>query len=88
MSHHTRGRKPDPKPVSDAVRKVPKPPEEMSKEAKAEWKRVMPVLVERRVLTAADIGAVERFCEASGDIRIARAAIAKDGAYVETGWAN
>ncbi|MEF2548846.1 phage terminase small subunit P27 family [Aurantimonas sp. E1-2-R+4] len=65
------------------MRKVPKPPDEMSTEAKAEWKRVMPVLVERRVLSPADIGAVERFCEASGDIRIARASIAKDGAYVE-----
>jgi len=55
----------------------------MTDEAKAEWKRVMPVLVERRVLSQADIGAVERFCEASGDIRIARAAIAADGAYVQ-----
>ncbi|MEF2545953.1 phage terminase small subunit P27 family [Aurantimonas sp. E1-2-R+4] len=65
------------------MRKVPKPPADMSTEAKAEWRRVMPVLVERRVLSPADIGAVERFCEASGDIKIARAAIAKDGGYVE-----
>lgn len=83
MSHHTRGRKADPKPVGDAVSKVPEPPAEMTVEAKAEWSRVMPVLVERRVLSLADIHAVERFCEASGDIKIARAHITTDGAYVE-----
>lgn len=83
MSHHTRGRKAEPQPVADPIRKVPTPPKDMTSEAKAEWRRVMPVLVERRVLSAADIHAVERFCEATGDIRIARAAIDLHGAYVE-----
>ncbi|MFG1399911.1 phage terminase small subunit P27 family [Roseixanthobacter pseudopolyaromaticivorans] len=53
----------------------------MTPQACKEWRRVMPVLVERRVLSEADIHAVERFCEASGDIHISRAAIDKDGAY-------
>lgn len=83
MSHHTRGRKAEPRPIADAVRKVPPVPKDMTDEAKKEWRRVMPVLVERRVLSQADIHAVERFCEATGDIRIARAAIDRDGAYVE-----
>lgn len=83
MSHHTRGRKAEPRPIADAVRKVPPAPKDMTDEAKKEWRRVMPVLVERRVLSQADIHAVERFCEATGDIRIARAAIDRDGAYVE-----
>lgn len=82
MSHHTRGRKAEPVPVDDPIRKAPAPPKDMSPEAKAEWRRCVPVLVERRVLSKADLHAVERFCEASGDIKIARAAIAKDGAYV------
>lgn len=82
MSHHTRGRKAEPRPVADPVRKVPTPPKDMTGEAKKEWRRVMPVLVERRVLSGADIAAVERYCEATGDISIARAAIALDGAYV------
>lgn len=82
MAHHTRGAKATPKPVSDAIVKVPKPPVEMSDEAKLEWRRVMPVLCERRSLSTADIGAVERYCEATGDIRIARARIALDGDYV------
>lgn len=82
MSHHTRGAKATPKPVSDPITKSPLAPKDMSTEAKAEWKRVMPVLVERRVLSGADLAAVERYCEATGDIAIARAAIATDGAYV------
>lgn len=83
MAHHTRGRKAEPQPIADAIRKVPVPPKTMSAEAKAEWRRVMPILVERRVLSAADLHAVERFCEAAGDIVAAREAIARDGAYVE-----
>jgi P27 family predicted phage terminase small subunit len=55
----------------------------MTSDAKAEWRRVMPVLVERRVLSGADLAACERYCEATGDIAIARAAIATQGAYVE-----
>ena len=82
MSHHTRGAKATPRPVSDPVRKVPAPPKDMTKEAKAEWRRVMPVLVERRVLSGADLAAVERYCDATGDISIARARIRQDGDYV------
>jgi P27 family predicted phage terminase small subunit len=68
--------------VADPITKVPAAPKGMSDEAKAEWRRVLPVLVERRVLSAADLAACERYCEATGDIAIARAAIAADGAYV------
>ena len=82
MSHHTRGRKAEPQPVADPIRRVPTPPRDMTAEAKTEWRRCLPVLIERRVLSTADLHACERFCEAVGDIRIARAAIATDGAYV------
>ncbi|GHE49923.1 terminase [Camelimonas fluminis] len=82
MSHHTRGRKAEPRPVADPIRAVPKPPKDMTPEAKKEWARVMPVLVERRVLSEADLAAVERYCDATGDIAIARARIRKDGDYV------
>jgi P27 family predicted phage terminase small subunit len=83
MSHHTRGRKAEPQPIADAIRTVPQPPKAMSADAKNEWRRILPALVARRVLCAADMHAVERFCEAAADIKDARAAIAKDGAYVE-----
>ncbi|WOC15404.1 phage terminase small subunit P27 family [Pseudochrobactrum sp. MP213Fo] len=82
MSHHMRGAKATPRPVSDPIRKVPQPPKEMSADAKKEWRRVMPVLVERRVLSDADLAAVERYCDATGDIAIARARIRLDGDYI------
>lgn len=82
MSHHTRGAKATPRAVSDPVRKTLQPPKDMSAEAKKEWRRVMPVLVERRVLSDADIAAVERYCDATGDIAIARARIRQDGDYI------
>lgn len=80
---HQAGRKATPQPIADAIRTVPQPPKTMSQEAKAEWRRCIGVLVERRVLSAADMHAVERFVEAASDIKDARAAIAKDGAYLE-----
>ena len=70
------------KPIANAIKTVPKPPKHFSDAAKAEWKRIMPVLVDRRVLSAADLHACERFCEAISDIVDAREAIAADGAYV------
>ncbi len=82
MSHHTRGRKAEPQPIADAVRKVPPAPKHWPDAAKKEWRRVMPVLVERRVLSVADLHAAERFCEAAADIVSARAAIARDGEYI------
>jgi P27 family predicted phage terminase small subunit len=82
MSHHTRGRKAESKQVPDALISVPSPPSALTKEAKGEWRRVMSALISRRVLTNADVGAVERYCEAVGDVSIARATITKDGAYM------
>lgn len=80
---HTAGRKAEPKAIADAIRTVPLPPKHFQPAAKIEWKRVMPALVARRVLSNADLHAAERFCEAAADIKDARAAIARDGAYVE-----
>ncbi|MFQ6181647.1 phage terminase small subunit P27 family [Sinorhizobium meliloti] len=82
MSHHTRGRKAEPKPIADAVRKAPQPPKDWPAAAKREWRRIMPILVERGVLSPADMHAVERFCEAAADIASAREAIAQHGAYI------
>lgn len=82
MSHHTRGRKAEPRAASDALVKVPTPPKDWPEAAKKEWRRVMPGLIERRVLSDSDMHAVERFCEAAADIVAARAAIAEHGDYV------
>ncbi|MFN3362822.1 MAG: phage terminase small subunit P27 family [Allorhizobium sp.] len=62
-------------PVLDA----PKPPVWMSKDAKAEWRRVAPILIERNVLTDADLGTLESYCAATGTVRDAQRQINRDG---------
>jgi len=66
----TKGRKPSSivtstVPVSD----LPSPPAWLSKYAKAEWRRVVPSLVERRVLDTADMGNLENYCVSMGRVR-------------------
>ncbi|MGY0575937.1 P27 family phage terminase small subunit [Bradyrhizobium sp. RDM12] len=41
----------------------------MGKAANAEWRRVMPELAKRRILTIADLGSLESYCIAIGRIR-------------------
>lgn len=54
---------------NDAVTGAPSAPGWLSKEAKAEWRRVMPGLVQRRILTRADLGSLENYCIAMGRVR-------------------
>jgi P27 family predicted phage terminase small subunit len=64
-----RGRKPELAGDANAVATIIAPPAWLSKHAKAEWRRVMPELVKRRILTPADFGSLESYCVASGRIR-------------------
>jgi len=65
-----RGRKPTAISVgSSPVTDIPRPPAWLTKEAKAEWRRIMPDLVERRTLTTPDMGMVEAYCVSIGRIR-------------------
>lgn len=64
-----RGRTARPKKVGNALTKAPKPPDWLTGFSKAEWDRIMPILIYRRVLTVADIGTVENYCLAFGRIR-------------------
>lgn len=62
-----RGRKPASITTgADALRKVPAAPAELSADARAEWRRAARILVERRHLTAADLGVLESYCIAIG----------------------
>lgn len=45
------------------------PPRWLAAEARTEWKRVMPVLTERRILTDADLGGLENYCICIGRAR-------------------
>jgi P27 family predicted phage terminase small subunit len=54
---------------SSPVDRVPSAPAWLSADAKKEWRRIMPLLVERRILTDADMGGVENYCVAIGRTR-------------------
>ncbi|MET4242738.1 P27 family predicted phage terminase small subunit [Bradyrhizobium sp. RT10b] len=64
-----KGRKPELMADADALDASTKPPSWLSKYAKAEWRRVMPELAKRRILTIADLGSLESYCVAMGRVR-------------------
>lgn len=69
MSVHSRGVKPPLAPDNDALTKAPPVPKFLSAHAKAEWKRIMPQLIGRRIITKADLAGVENYCAAGGAAR-------------------
>ncbi|MFC3322627.1 P27 family phage terminase small subunit [Mesorhizobium cantuariense] len=66
---HLRGVKPALSYDRDPLTKAPPPPRYFSAFAKAEWARVMPRLIDDRIITKADLGGVEDFCLARGLVR-------------------
>jgi P27 family predicted phage terminase small subunit len=74
-----KGTKPILKTDAGALADVPAPPTWLSKEARAEWRRIMPDLVARRILTTADMGSVENYCVAIGNVRAAQKIIDAEG---------
>jgi P27 family predicted phage terminase small subunit len=60
-----------------------KPPAWLGRHAKAEWRRVVPILVERKILTRADLGVFESYCVAIGQVREAQAMIDAEGITIE-----
>lgn len=57
-------------------------PEWLSDDARKEWDRVLPVLLERRILTDADLGSLENYCAAIGQVREAQREINKRGILI------
>lgn len=74
-----RGTKPNLSSDPSGMATVPRPPSWLSKDAKAEWRRVAPLLIERRILTDADLGTLENYCNAIGIVRAAQRDLAKNG---------
>ncbi|WP_441280169.1 phage terminase small subunit P27 family [Bradyrhizobium sp. 63_E2_N1_3] len=64
-----KGRKPELRADANALDASTRPPSWLSKHAKAEWRRVMPELAKRRILTIADLGSLESYCVAMGRVR-------------------
>lgn len=69
MSVHNRGIKPAPAKDAEALTKAPAAPAYLSSHAKAEWKRVMPQLIGRRIITRGDLAGIENYCTAAGAVR-------------------
>lgn len=66
---HHRGVKPKLSADADALTRAPKVPAHLSDHAKAEWHRIMPQLIARRVITRGDLAGVEAYCVAVGAAR-------------------
>lgn len=79
-----RGTKPHLVVDNGAVKKAPTAPAWLSADAKREWRRVMPILVERRILTTADLGSLENYCVAIGQVREMERRLQEEGHVVET----
>src|SRR5665647_2566393 len=79
-----RGCKPELATDRNALDAVIPAPGWLSKHAKAEWRRVMVDLTRRRILTAADLGSLENYCIAIGQVRDMERLISKEGHVVDT----
>ena len=80
-----RGRKPQLAAVEGGKTTVPAAPSWLPKEAKAEWRRVMPGLIARRILTDEDFGLVEAYCLTAGQVRLCQAELASsESPFVES----
>lgn len=71
-----RGGKPNMKTDAGAMRDTPAAPGWLPKAAQTEWARVTPILVERKILTDADLGSLESYCLAIGQVRDCQAVLA------------
>ena len=80
-----RGRKPDSiVTTADVMDRVPSAPGWLSKAAKAEWRRVAPIIVtDRKTLTMADMAAFANYCCAVGQASDAQAIIKREGMIAE-----
>lgn len=79
-----RGRKPELKAIEGGLSSVPRAPAWLPADAKDEWKRVLPSLIKRRILTDTDMATVEAYCLAVGTIRRCQTTIATEGDTVDT----
>ncbi|MDH4993303.1 P27 family phage terminase small subunit [Aquamicrobium lusatiense] len=77
------GRKAGIIPAVGGVDEIPPPPATLDKFAKKVWREVIPDLVERRVLTVADLPGLRSFCIAVGKIEKLEKAIQKLGDDVD-----
>lgn len=64
-----KGTKPQLRESKVAIADVIGAPDWLAAAAQKEWQRVMPILIDRRILTEADLGNLENYCVAIGRVR-------------------
>ncbi|WGD32009.1 phage terminase small subunit P27 family [Ancylobacter sp. WKF20] len=75
-----RGRRPQNLVAAAQAMETPAPPSWFDRHAKAEWKRVAPILTqERKVLTTGDVATLQSYCIAVGQVAQAAEIISKEG---------
>jgi P27 family predicted phage terminase small subunit len=79
-----RGTKPHLVVDNDAIKSNRSAPAWMAAEAKAEWRRVFPVLRQRKILTVTDLGALENYCVSMGTVRQMEKTLQTEGRVVTT----
>lgn len=78
-----KGRKPD-DIVPGKVTKAPAPPSWLSRLGKAEFRKVVAIMIERNHLTDADLGTVAAYADALGQLADATRQINRDGMVIVT----
>jgi P27 family predicted phage terminase small subunit len=68
---------------ADAITEPVPPPAWLSREAKAVWRHVLPLLIERRILTAADMNSLAMYASAMGEVQTMERQIQKEGHVVK-----
>ncbi|HFD40867.1 MAG TPA: phage terminase small subunit P27 family [Anaerolineae bacterium] len=71
-------------PQFPRFKRAPSPPEHLSEEAKTEWRRVVRMLMDAGLFTAADRAALALYCEAWGRWVEAQRMVAKSGQVITT----
>ena len=80
-----RGRKPQSIIIGSApLDAALKSPAWFSKDARAEWLRVLPILAARNTITEADLPTLENYCTAIGTVREAQREINKHGLIIDS----
>ncbi|UOK70271.1 phage terminase small subunit P27 family [Ancylobacter polymorphus] len=77
-----RGRKAEITAVDGALDKAPAAPKWLPAYAKAEWKRLVPILVNDRKLAVHELQSVESYCISVARIREAEEIIAREGLVI------
>ena len=78
-----RGARPEIQTDAKALSQVPSPPSWLTKEAKKVWRDVMPALIERKILTDADMHGLAHYCTAAGNVVQLAAAIKAGGKTID-----